>query len=77
MRGAFGKPQGLVARVHIGQTIMSIRTKDSNKANAIEALRRAKFKFPGRQKVIFVFVSYLLMLEVYMRYKSASFIIQR
>merc|ERR1712083_169477 len=51
MRGAFGKPQGLVARVHIGQTIMSIRTKDGNKANAIEALRRAKFKFPGRQKI--------------------------
>ena len=26
MRGAFGKPQGTVARVHIGQVIMSIRT---------------------------------------------------
>ncbi|XP_022092450.1 60S ribosomal protein L10-like [Acanthaster planci] len=51
MRGAFGKPQGTVARVHIGQTIMSIRTKDSNKAFAIEAFRRAKFKFPGRQKI--------------------------
>jgi len=51
MRGAFGKPQGTVARVHIGQTIMSIRTKDSNKASAIEAFRRAKFKFPGRQKI--------------------------
>ncbi|XP_071797844.1 large ribosomal subunit protein uL16-like [Asterias amurensis] len=51
MRGAFGKPQGLVARVRIGQTIMSIRTKDGNKASAIEAFRRAKFKFPGRQKI--------------------------
>jgi len=51
MRGAFGKPQGTVARVHIGQTIMSIRTKDANKASAIEAFRRAKFKFPGRQKI--------------------------
>jgi len=51
MRGAFGKPQGTVARVHIGQTIMSLRTKDANKASAIEALRRAKFKFPGRQKI--------------------------
>ena len=27
MRGAFGKPQGTVARVHIGQVIMAIRTK--------------------------------------------------
>jgi len=51
MRGAFGKPQGTVARVSIGQTIMSVRTKDANKASAIEALRRAKFKFPGRQKI--------------------------
>uniref|UniRef100_A0ABI7YTI9 Ribosomal protein L10e/L16 domain-containing protein n=1 Tax=Felis catus TaxID=9685 RepID=A0ABI7YTI9_FELCA len=33
MWGAFGKPQGTVARVHI------------------EALCRAKFKFPGRQKI--------------------------
>ena len=51
MRGAFGKPQGTVARVHIGQVIMSVRTKDSHRASAIEAFRRAKFKFPGRQKV--------------------------
>merc|ERR1711882_31681 len=49
MRGAFGKAQGLVARVHIGQTIMSVRTHDRHKANVIEALRRAKFKYPGRQ----------------------------
>uniref|UniRef100_A0A5F8GP07 Ribosomal protein L10 n=2 Tax=Monodelphis domestica TaxID=13616 RepID=A0A5F8GP07_MONDO len=51
MRGAFGKPQGTVARVHIGQVIMSIRTKVQNKEHVIEALRRAKFKFPGRQKI--------------------------
>merc|ERR1712135_112312 len=51
MRGAYGKPQGLVARVKIGQPIMSMRTKDGNKAHAIEAFRRAKFKFPGRQKI--------------------------
>ncbi|XP_027766910.1 60S ribosomal protein L10-like [Empidonax traillii] len=51
MRGAFGKPQGTVARVHIGQVIMSIRTKAQNKEHVVEALRRAKFKFPGRQKV--------------------------
>ena len=52
MRGAFGKPQGTVARVDIGQPIMSIRTKENHLASAQEALRRAKFKFPGRQKVI-------------------------
>ncbi|CAO2604276.1 60S ribosomal protein L10, partial [Lemmus lemmus] len=51
MRGAFGKLQGTVARVHIGQVIMSIHTKLQNKEHVIEALRRAKFKFPGRQKI--------------------------
>ena len=51
MRGAFGKPLGTVARVHIGQPIMSVRAKDTHKAQVIESLRRAKFKFPGRQKV--------------------------
>jgi len=51
MRGAFGKPQGTVARVNIGQPIMSVRSLDKHKASVIEALRRAKFKFPGRQKI--------------------------
>ncbi|CDI86670.1 60S ribosomal protein L10, putative [Eimeria praecox] len=51
MRGAFGKPTGLVARVNIGQILMSIRTKDSTINIAALALRRAAFKFPGRQKV--------------------------
>eukprot|EP00118_Oscarella_pearsei_P024528 m.306253 g.306253 ORF g.306253 m.306253 type:complete len:215 (+) comp41085_c0_seq1:87-731(+) len=51
MRGAFGKPCGTVARVNIGQPIMSIRTKFANESSAVEALRRAKFKFPGRQKI--------------------------
>ncbi|RXG61836.1 60S ribosomal protein L10, partial [Armadillidium vulgare] len=31
MRGAFGKPQGTVARVHIGQPIMSVRSHDRHK----------------------------------------------
>lgn len=52
MRGAWGKPQGTVARVNIGQVIMSIRTRDNNKAVVYEALRRCKYKFPGRQKII-------------------------
>merc|ERR1712004_116523 len=51
MRGAYGKPQGTVARVNIGQPLMSIRCKDAQEATAVEALRRAKFKFPGRQKI--------------------------
>jgi len=52
MRGAFGKPCGKVARVDIGQVLISIRTKDAFEAQAIECLRRAKYKFPGKQKVL-------------------------
>ena len=51
MWGAFGKPQGRVTRVLIGQAIMSIRTKLQNKEHMIEAVHRAKFKFPGLQKM--------------------------
>jgi large subunit ribosomal protein L10e len=52
MRGAWGKPNGSVARVNIGQIILSVRTRDSNRAVALEALRRSQYKFPGRQKII-------------------------
>ncbi|RYO74121.1 hypothetical protein DL764_010977 [Monosporascus ibericus] len=61
MRGAWGKPNGTVARVNIGQIIMSLRTRDSirptdglypDRAHALEALRRSQYKFPGRQKII-------------------------
>ncbi len=52
MRGAFGKPFGVCARVGIGQILLSIRCKDTHAAVAEEALRRAKFKFPGRQKIV-------------------------
>merc|ERR1712093_734011 len=38
MRQSYGKPYGTVARVRIGQIL--------------EALRRAKFKFPGRQVLV-------------------------
>jgi large subunit ribosomal protein L10e len=51
MHGAFGMPQGAVARVHIGQVILSIPTKLQNKEHVIEALCRAKFKIPGLQKI--------------------------
>lgn len=44
MRGAFGKPNGTVARVNIGQIILSVRTRDNNRATTIEALRRSQYK---------------------------------
>lgn len=34
------------------QIIISIRSKDNHRPTAVEALRRAKFKFPGRQKIL-------------------------
>jgi len=52
MRGAFGKPTGTVARVSIGQVLISVRCKETHQEHVVEALRRAKFKFPGRQKVV-------------------------
>ncbi|EPY32350.1 large subunit ribosomal protein L10e [Strigomonas culicis] len=52
MRGAFGKPLGVAARVRIGQILLSLRTKDTYLPQAQEALRRARMKFPGRQIVV-------------------------
>ncbi|KAL8463822.1 hypothetical protein ACS0TY_033678 [Phlomoides rotata] len=52
MKGAYGKPLGVCARVAIGQVLLSVRCKYTNSHHAQEALRRAKFKFPGRQKII-------------------------
>merc|ERR1712119_25106 len=51
MRGAFGKPQGSVARVKIGQILCSIRCREAVAKHALEALRRAKYKIAGRQKI--------------------------
>merc|ERR1712072_533318 len=51
MRGAFGKAHGTAARVRIGQIILTIRTRAQFEEVAVEALRRAKFKFAGRQKI--------------------------
>lgn len=69
MRGAYGKPQGTCARVHIGQPIMSVRAREQHESQLIEALRRAKFKYPGRQKVYYsdlvlsnVFLSHLYII---------------
>jgi len=52
MRHSFGKPMEMAARISIGQIIVSVRSKDTNAPHVIEALRRAKFKFPGRQKIM-------------------------
>jgi large subunit ribosomal protein L10e len=52
MRHAWGKPAGLVARMTIGGIIYSVRTKRGNEAHVLEAFRRCKYKFPGRQSVV-------------------------
>jgi len=52
MRQAFGKPTGTVARVNIGQILFSVRAKDSHLKQVVESLRRAKYKFPGRQNIV-------------------------
>merc|ERR1712118_602162 len=51
MRGAFGKSYGTVARVNIGQVLISMRCRDQVGKFALEALRRAKDKIAGRQKI--------------------------
>ena len=52
MRHSYGKPIGLAARVSIGQIILSVRAKDQHEKYVIEAIRRGKFKFAGRQKIL-------------------------
>eukprot|EP00178_Gracilaria_changii_P018979 TRINITY_DN5517_c1_g1_i2.p1 TRINITY_DN5517_c1_g1~~TRINITY_DN5517_c1_g1_i2.p1 ORF type:complete len:146 (+),score=7.58 TRINITY_DN5517_c1_g1_i2:264-701(+) len=52
MRGAFGKSYGKVARVKIGSILYSVRIREQDIKKALEAFRRAKNKFPGRQKII-------------------------
>ena len=51
MRHAYGKALCKCARVDIGTILISIRTNPEHVATAQEALRRAKFKFAGRQMV--------------------------
>merc|ERR1712115_644206 len=51
MRGAFGKSYGTVARVNIGQILASIWCRENVGKHALEALRRAKYKIAGRQKI--------------------------
>ena len=42
----------VTARVDIGDMLISIRAKDVHAPKVIEALRRAKFKFAGNQKIM-------------------------
>merc|ERR1712058_127015 len=42
---------GTAARVRIGQILISVRSTDKFKNEVVEALRRSKFKFSGRQKI--------------------------
>merc|ERR1711904_409163 len=51
MRNAWGKAYGKACRVKIGTELMSIRTTKNNVQHALDAFRRARMKFPGRQKV--------------------------
>ena len=52
MRHSYGKPIGVAARVDIGQVLLSVRGKDASEPHIIEAIRRGKFKFAGRQKIL-------------------------
>ena len=51
MRGAFGKPEGVVCRVKINPILFSVRARTDKEKFVVEALRRAKYKFPGRQRI--------------------------
>jgi len=52
MRHAWGKPMGTAARVKIGDVLMSVRVKDSNRDDAMEAIRLTCFRFPGKQQAL-------------------------
>eukprot|EP00700_Malawimonas_jakobiformis_P002627 EC724595.1.p2 GENE.EC724595.1~~EC724595.1.p2 ORF type:complete len:218 (+),score=69.86 EC724595.1:32-655(+) len=51
MRGAYGKPTGTVARIKIGQVLMSIRAKEQHEKACLDALKRACDKFPGHHRI--------------------------
>lgn len=52
MRGAYGKPYGLAARINIGTKILSVRTKAANEKFLIPALKRGKMRFPGKYEIV-------------------------
>lgn len=44
MRGAWGKPNGTVARVNIGQILLSVRTRDNRTSNPLRFPFKVKTK---------------------------------
>ena len=50
VRGAFGEPQGTVARGRIGQVIVFVGTKRQNKEHVTGTTHKAKFKFSGTRR---------------------------
>lgn len=52
MRGAYGRPENIVARVRINQVLLSVRTRPFFEKNAARALKLASYKIPGRQTVV-------------------------
>lgn len=52
MRQAYGKNYGKAAQCNIGQILFSIRCNAQHVKFAMEALKRAKMKFAGRQRVV-------------------------
>merc|ERR1712025_654651 len=51
MRNAWGKAYTKACRIKIGDPLISVRTIPKNIPHVLQALRRAKMKFPGRQKI--------------------------
>jgi large subunit ribosomal protein L10e len=52
MRHAFGKPYGTVCRAYNGCCVMSCRSGKEGLDKAVEAFRRASFKFAGKTRVV-------------------------
>ena len=60
MRGAWGKPNGTVARVNIGQILLSVRTRDNRMSTCFRCALRSlqkrghadKYEFPDRATAI-------------------------
>jgi large subunit ribosomal protein L10e len=79
MRHAFGKPLGCAARVNIGQIIYTLRCRNGLEDKAVEAFRRASYKFAGTQRIAvsnkWGFTPYTI--EKYEELKSKDLIINR
>merc|ERR1711964_913178 len=52
MRGAFGKPTGVVSRIAINDILISVRARSEKAPQVLEGLRRCKYKIAGRQRIV-------------------------